>query len=146
MLIHVSETIDPEVVEPAWHTYLAAFDELRIKAVHRQVMYRHEFDEMIADQPCESHARAGFRLLAAADEIARAPLCQERSAEVAAQVGFGPRLVRRLRPQYFGAPGAAAARDSDDRRVTFEEEGRLVAVLLLKEACGVPDQAVGTFE
>ena len=50
MRIDVSETIETDLVEAAWHTYLAAFEELRIKAVHRQVMYRHEFDEMNADR------------------------------------------------------------------------------------------------
>jgi hypothetical protein len=36
--------------EAAWRLYNDAFDELRATAVQRHVMYRHEFDEVMADE------------------------------------------------------------------------------------------------
>lgn len=50
MRIHVTAALEPELIEPAWTVYSAAFDELRSTAVHRQVMYRNEFDDVIGDQ------------------------------------------------------------------------------------------------
>src|SRR5262249_53933514 len=37
-------------LEPAWQLYTLAFDELRITAVERHVMYREEFNEQMVDE------------------------------------------------------------------------------------------------
>ncbi len=37
------------LLEPAWELYVEAFAELRTTAAQRHVMYRSEFDEVMAD-------------------------------------------------------------------------------------------------
>ncbi len=50
MGIAVDRVLAPEHLEPAWRLYNRAFDELRITAVERHVMYRDEFDQTMRDE------------------------------------------------------------------------------------------------
>ncbi|MFV2012729.1 GNAT family N-acetyltransferase [Micromonospora sp. LOL_027] len=49
MRIQVKTSIPPELSEPTWQLYTTAFDELRVTAVQRHVMYRVEFDQVLSD-------------------------------------------------------------------------------------------------
>jgi hypothetical protein len=49
MRIEVETALAPAVVESAWDLYTRAFDELRIRAVQRHLMFRDEFDQLMAD-------------------------------------------------------------------------------------------------
>jgi len=49
MRIEVETSLVPPVLDRAWALYSKAFDELRIEAVQRHVMYRDEFDQLMAD-------------------------------------------------------------------------------------------------
>jgi hypothetical protein len=48
--IAVDRGLAPHHLEPAWQLYTRAFDELRITAVERHVMYRDEFTEQMLDE------------------------------------------------------------------------------------------------
>ena len=41
--------VPAELRDPAWDFYQEIFDELRVLAVNRHLLYRHEFDELMAD-------------------------------------------------------------------------------------------------
>jgi hypothetical protein len=49
MRIEVETSLAPAVTETAWALYSKAFDELRTEAVQRHLMYRDEFDLLMAD-------------------------------------------------------------------------------------------------
>ncbi|MEV0730231.1 hypothetical protein [Polymorphospora sp. NPDC050346] len=47
----VAERVLPaEIAEQAWQIYAEAFEEMKIRAVQRHVLYRHEFDEVMTDE------------------------------------------------------------------------------------------------
>jgi hypothetical protein len=50
MRILVETILAPATVESAWALYSKAFNELRTEAVQRHVMYRDEFDQLMADE------------------------------------------------------------------------------------------------
>lgn len=50
MEIQATKVVAAEQREAAWRLYCDAFDELRTAAVQRHLMYRHEFDEVMADE------------------------------------------------------------------------------------------------
>ncbi len=50
MGIVVERVLAGDVAEAAWQVYNRAFEELRTAAVQRHLMYRQEFDEVMADQ------------------------------------------------------------------------------------------------
>jgi hypothetical protein len=49
MQIQLTDTLDPARLDDAWTLYGDAFEELRYTAVQRHLMYRSEFDDMMAD-------------------------------------------------------------------------------------------------
>jgi hypothetical protein len=50
MGVEVVRVLAPELLDEAWEFYRDAFDELRIQAVQRHVMHRHEFDLQMSDE------------------------------------------------------------------------------------------------
>ncbi|RZU48607.1 hypothetical protein EV385_0324 [Krasilnikovia cinnamomea] len=50
MRVDVVAELPPTLLDAAWRFYHDTFDELRTRAVARHVMYRHEFDELMADK------------------------------------------------------------------------------------------------
>jgi hypothetical protein len=59
MGIEVTTTVGVHLLEPAWRLYCDAFNELRATAVQRHVMYRDEFDAMMADIQVLKYVSAG---------------------------------------------------------------------------------------
>jgi hypothetical protein len=49
MRIETHEVLPAALLEEAWQVYAEAFDELRVRAVQRHVMPRHEFDDQMRD-------------------------------------------------------------------------------------------------
>jgi hypothetical protein len=49
MRMDVVRELAPELMDEAWEFYRDAFDELRVRAVQRHVMHRHEFEAQMAD-------------------------------------------------------------------------------------------------
>ena len=50
MQIEFERVVPPPVLEATWHLYNRALEELRRTAVQRHVMYRNEFDHVMADE------------------------------------------------------------------------------------------------
>jgi hypothetical protein len=49
MTVKFLDTLDGELADSAWKLYVDAFEELNHLAVQRHLMYRNEFDEVMAD-------------------------------------------------------------------------------------------------
>jgi hypothetical protein len=50
MRIEAVTALPDDWAEPTWEFYRETFDELRVHAVQRHLLHRHEFDEMMADK------------------------------------------------------------------------------------------------
>jgi hypothetical protein len=78
MRVDVFSAVPPELLEAAWQFYRDTFHHLRIRAVQRHVLHRHEFDELMADDrvlkyvACDGDVIGG--LSAMTDDLAAVPL------------------------------------------------------------------------
>ncbi|MEV0897417.1 hypothetical protein [Actinoplanes sp. NPDC049802] len=55
MRVEVMPELPADMLEEAWDFYSNCFNDLRILAVNRHLMYRHEFDEVMADRRIAKH-------------------------------------------------------------------------------------------
>ena len=50
MRVDVTPALPGHLLDAAWEFYRDTFDELRVRAVNRHLLYRHEFEELMADK------------------------------------------------------------------------------------------------
>ena len=50
MRVDATPALPDHLLDPAWEFYRDTFDELRVLAVNRHMLYRHEFEELMADK------------------------------------------------------------------------------------------------
>ncbi|GAA4971535.1 hypothetical protein [Actinoplanes utahensis] len=55
MRVEVMSELPADLLDEAWDFYSNCFNDLRVLAVNRHLMYRHEFDEVMADQRIDKH-------------------------------------------------------------------------------------------
>ncbi|GIF15950.1 hypothetical protein [Actinoplanes teichomyceticus] len=55
MRVDVMPVVPAELLEQAWKFYQEAFAELAVLAVNRHLLYRHEFDELMADERADKY-------------------------------------------------------------------------------------------
>ncbi|MEU4623844.1 hypothetical protein AB0G04_28210 [Actinoplanes sp. NPDC023801] len=55
MRVEIMDELPAEMMEEAWEFYKDCFSDLRILAVNRHLMYRHEFEEVMGDKRIDKH-------------------------------------------------------------------------------------------
>jgi len=79
MRVDVMPVLPGPLLDPAWAFYRDTFDELRVLAVNRHVLHRHEFEDLMADKRIDKyvvHDDAGeiIGLAAMTTDLAAVPL------------------------------------------------------------------------
>lgn len=79
MRVDVMPVLPGPLLDPAWAFYRDVFDELRILAVNRHLMHRHEFEDLMADKRIDkyvAHDDAGeiIGLAAMTSDLSAVPL------------------------------------------------------------------------
>ncbi|BFU44135.1 hypothetical protein [Krasilnikovia sp. MM14-A1004] len=78
MQLDIVSELPAELQDAAWHFYRETFDELRVLAVNRHLMHRHEFDDLMGDKRITKYvARDGDEIVglsAQTDDLHAIPL------------------------------------------------------------------------